>query len=178
MEIQSTKTQIHRHFSALLQPIWRERERVREQLPCKSHHTGTFSGVLCQLSAVMTPLHTVRSEIRIKGLPICCYYCFSPVCSKLQQKRCYCCCCFFSWCRCDDDWIPAAAADWDAQQRSKSTEEKEEAQAWGWLPLRRQRSASRRASQGQVKRNIGRRRKERENKSKQQANISFSPWLM
>lgn len=90
MKIQSTKTQIHRHFSALLQPIWRE----REQLPCKSHHTGTFSGVLCQLSAVMTPLHTVRSVMRIKGLAICCYYCycFSPVCSQLQQKRC--CCCF------------------------------------------------------------------------------------
>ncbi len=35
----------------------------------------------------------------------------------------------FSWCRCDDDWIPAPAANGDTQQRSKSTEEKEEAKA-------------------------------------------------
>jgi hypothetical protein len=139
-------------------------------LPCKSHHTGTFSGVLCQLSVVMTPLHTVRSEMRIKGLAICCYYCycFSPVCSKLQQKRSCCCCSFLGADAMTIGFQLRQQIETHSRDR-RAQKEKEEAKARGWLPprrlLRRQRSAPRRASQGQVKRNIGRRRKETENES-------------
>lgn len=146
-------------------------------MPCKSHHTGTFSGVLCQLSAVITPLHTVRSEMSIKGLPICCCYCycFSPVCSQLQQKRC--CCCFLG--------ADAMTIGFQLQQQIETHSRDRRAQKR--RKMRKREVGCRRdvrsdanaplqdaPAKGQLKRNFGRRRKETANESKQLPNISFS----